>query len=68
MGLKLIGGGALAGGLYGLMKTPDAPRMKLKKDRTLTALTKPKRKFKYIRKEGKRYIYPKDIRARRRSK
>jgi hypothetical protein len=60
---SVVGSLAAAGGLYGLMKTPDAPRMKLGKERTLSKITmKPKKKFKYLRKEGKRYIYPKGVR------
>lgn len=59
---SVIGGLAAAGGLYGLMKTTDTPRMKLKKGQTLSKIVmKPKKKFKYLRKEGKRYIYPKEV-------
>ena len=52
---KVVGGLAGAGALYGLMK--KAPSDK----KPTPTLMKPKKQYKYIRKDGDKYVYPKKI-------
>lgn len=56
---KVVGGLAGAGALYGLMK--KAPNDK----KPAITMMKPKKQYKYIRKENNRYVYPKQIGVRR---